>query len=309
MTAADATSRPAPSAGPRWDLYRYFLAAAKTQSVTGAAQLLRESPPTVSRRIRELEAHFSDALFTRGPGKLRLSQEGAHLRERLERVEADLGAIQSDLMGARGDLRGHVTIAAPRGFGKAVLLSCLGELHRDMPDVTFTTLFKTKKANLTRREADIAVRIGDPGDEGMNARRIGEITFGVYASASYLKTRSAPASIADLPQGDYVGLADGDDLPQIAEMRELAPQLSPGVSVDCILLQAQTVALGFGFAPLPDYLTASFPGLVKILPGALCRKADVWVLSQPDFSGSACVKATMNALVSAAQAAMPPAQD
>lgn len=308
MPDADMTTNHAATVGPRWDLYRYFLAVAKTESITGAAQLLRESAPTVSRRIRELEAHFSDALFTRAPGRLSLSQEGAQLRERLTRVDADLGAIQSDLIGAQADLRGHVTIAAPRGFGKTVLLNCLGDLRREMPEVTFTTIFETKKANLTRREADIAVRIGDPGDEGMTARHIGEITFGLYASADYLRTRNAPASIADLPAGDYVGLTHGNNLPQIAEIRELAPHLSPGITLDCILLQAQTVALGFGYAPLPDYLTVSFPGLVKILPGVLSRKADVWVLSQPDFSGSACVRATVQALVTAAQAAMPSEQ-
>ncbi len=309
MTTLDSLSTIASAIGPRWDLYRYFLAVAKTESITGAAQLLRESAPTVSRRIRELEAHFTDALFTRGPGRLRLSPQGARLRERLGRVDEDLGAIQSDLQDAHGDLRGHVTLTAPRGFGKAVLLKCLGEMRRDMPDVTFTTIFKTKKANLKRREADIAVRIGDPGDEGMNARRIGEITFGIYASADYLRTRGAPASVADLEGGDYIGLTDADDLPQIAELRELAPHLAPGVAVDCILLQAQTVALGFGYAPLPNYLTVSFPGLVKILPDALTCRADVWVLSQPDFSGSACVKATMRALISAAQSAMTPVQN
>ena len=304
MTSADSDLRASSFAGPRWDLYRYFLAVAKTESITGAAQLLRESPPTVSRRVRELETHFRDALFRRSPGRLSPTQAGVRLRERLGRVDMDLAALQSDFLSAREDLKGHVTITAPRGFGKAVLLSCLGELRRELPDVSFTTVFKTKKANLSRREADIAVRIGDPGDESLTSHRIGEISFSVYASASYLNRHGPPTSASDLRSADFIGLERGDDLVQIREMRAIAPHLSPGLSVDCILLQAQTVALGFGFAPLPDYLTASFPDLVRILPGALDQRADIWILSQPDFQNSACVRATVQRLVDATQAAL-----
>lgn len=299
MSAREHTSGKASFAGPRWDLYRYFLAVAKAESITGAAQMLRESPPTVSRRVRELETHFSDVLFTRSPGRLSLTSEGARLLARLDRVEADLGLIGSDLLGAREDLRGHVTITAPRGFGKAVLLDCLGGLRRDMPDVTFTTIFRTKKANLKRREADVAIRIGDPGDEGMTALRVGQITFGIYASASYLSAKGAPSSIEALQSADYIGLDQGKNLIQIRELEAAAPHLSPGLSLDCILLQAQTVALGYGFAPLPDYLTASFPDLVQILPGALVQKADLWILTQPDFAGSTSVRATVRALTAA----------
>jgi DNA-binding transcriptional LysR family regulator len=56
--------------GPKWDLFRYFLAVARSSSVSGATQVLHESPPTVSRKVRELERHFSASLFSRGPGKL-----------------------------------------------------------------------------------------------------------------------------------------------------------------------------------------------------------------------------------------------
>ncbi len=290
--------------GPKWDLFRYFLAVAKSSSVSGAAQMLRESAPTVSRRLRELERHFSASLFNRGPGRLTLTPAGEHLFERLSQIDRDMRTITDDLADVRETLKGKVTLTAPRGFGKAVLFQCLGELRETLPDIEYTAIFKNKKLNMRNREADIAIRVGDPGDGEMIARKVGAIKFGLFASDKYLDRRGAPETIHDLSRHDFIDLEGGESLTQIAETRRLVPDLKPGLTIDCILLQAHSAAQGLGFAPLPKYMAASYPELVEILPGALTSERDVWILTHPDSSGSASVRATLKHLIQATQTAL-----
>lgn len=290
--------------GPKWDLFRYFLAVAKSSSVNGAAQMLRESAPTVSRRLRELERHFSASLFNRGPGKLTLTPAGEDLMGRLSQIDRDMRTITDDLADVRDTLKGRVTITTPRGFGKAVLFQCLGELREVLPEIEYTTIFRTKKLNMRNREADIAIRIGDPGDNEMIAQKVGAIKFGLFASDRYLARRGAPATVSELSRHDFIDLEGGANLPQIAETRRLIPDLKPGLTVDCILLQAHSTAQGLGFAPLPTYMAATYPELVEILPGALTSERDVWVLTHPDAGGSACVRATLKHLILATQTAL-----
>lgn len=296
---ADDTGR-----GPKWDLFRYFLAVAKSSSVSGAAQMLRESPPTVSRKIRELERHFATSLFSRGPGKLTLTVAGRRLMERLADIDRGMATINADLANVRDNLRGRVTITAPTGLGKAVLLPCLGELREALPEIEYTTVFKTRKLNLGNREADIAIRIGDPGEDDVIAKKVGSAKFGVFTSESYIHRMGLPETAQALPARDFIGLDGGGKLRQFVELGELAPDLRPGLSVDCILLQAHSVASGLGFAPLPRYMANSFPNLVEILPGSLCSELDVWILTHPDTRRSACVAATTKQLTQSLQNAL-----
>jgi len=290
--------------GPKWDLFRYFLAVARSSSVSGATQVLHESPPTVSRKVRELERHFSASLFSRGPGKLTPTLAGEQLLERLTVIENGMRAINEDLANVRDTLRGRVTITAPRGLGKAVLFQCLGELREALPEIEYTTVFQTKKLNLRNREADIAIRIGDPGDDDMIVKKIGSARFGLFASQTYIDRIGAPATIMDLPKHDFVDLEGGANLKQIVELNNLVPDLSAGLKVDCILLQAHSVALGLGFAPLPRYMANSFPNLVEITPESMTCELDVWILTHPDTNRSACVSATTKQLTQSVQNAL-----
>ena len=81
---------------------RYFLAVARTQSISGAAHLLHISQPTLSRQIRELEEELGAALFQRGNRKITLTNEGMLLRKRAEQI-SDLVQKTEDELAATGD--------------------------------------------------------------------------------------------------------------------------------------------------------------------------------------------------------------
>ena len=290
--------------GPKWDLFRYFLAVARSSSVSGAAQVLCESSPTVSRKIRELERHFATSLFNRGPGKLTPTVAGRRLMERLSDIDRLMGTINADLANVRDNLRGRVTITAPRGLGKAVLIPCLSELRETLPEIEYTTYFQTKKLNLGKREADIAIRIGDPGEEDVVAQKLGAAKFGVFASQSYIDRVGLPETASELPKRDFISVSNGEKLKQIVEFGKCAPDLKPGLSVGCILLQAHSVDSGLGYAPLPRYMANSFPNLVEILPGSISCELDVWILTHPDTRRSACVAATTKKLTQSLRSAL-----
>src|SRR5690606_29630741 len=102
-------------------------------------------------------------------------------------------------------LAGVVTISALDGIGVTVLPHLLAELRGRHPDLLIHLDISSRQANLVRREADIAVRLGRPGDQAsLIARRVAEIGMGFYAAPAYLDARGRPQRISDLSGHDAV---------------------------------------------------------------------------------------------------------
>ena len=199
--------------------------------------------------------------------------------------------ISDAISGSDGQLTGTVTVAAPSGLGQSLLAPQLRELHNLHPELRVQLLLSTSKVNLLKREADIAVRLGTPTQERLAARRLGEVSFGIYASHLYLDEITSFGCVADLDGHNIIAASGGlAQTVQCRDFSEISGNCNVALTTDCIFAQLEAVKSGLGIAPLPKYLGQSHPDLVELLPGQLQTVADLWLLTHPDSSSVARVQ-------------------
>src|SRR5215831_14197397 len=170
---------------PNWDLYRTFLAVIRDGNFSAAARRLGLAQPTLGRQIEALEATLKSPLFTR-------SQRGllptAAARELIPHAEA-MAAVASVLhRTASGETRaesGVVRLTAGEFVGCEVLPSVLADFCGRYPHIELELTIANQNLDLLRRDADVAVRMAQPTQKALIARKVGTVEIGLFAHRRY----------------------------------------------------------------------------------------------------------------------------
>ena len=165
-----------------WDDLRYFLAAARTGTLAGAARTLGVEHTTVGRRIAALERALGKALVSRGADGLQLTQLG-------ERIAAQLGPFEEGVKRIRelaASESALVRLAVPSGFTRYFTAE-LSQFMKDHPGGALEIVSGATPANLSAGEADLALRTGPIADQELVARKLCEVGFALYASVDYAR--------------------------------------------------------------------------------------------------------------------------
>jgi DNA-binding transcriptional LysR family regulator len=285
-----------------WDDLRFFLAMHRGGSQKAAARILRVAHTTIGRRLVALERMLGAELFERHPNGLVLTQAGAALLPRAERVEGEVLAAERELRGADARLEGSVRVTAGDGLVHYVIVPAIAELHRHHPGIAIELRSDTRDLDLSRREADVALRLSRPKEPSLVARRLGAIGFGLFASRAYLEQRGMPRSTSDLSRHDFVGFdASLDDLPQVRWLRRAIGGTGPRWVVRATTTTAQVFACleGRGIALLGTLVAAREPRLVPLLPRTPTPTRDMWLVVHQDVRPNARVAAVVDWLTRA----------
>jgi DNA-binding transcriptional LysR family regulator len=183
-----------------WDDLRYFVQAARTKTLAGAARALGVEHTTIGRRLTALERALGAQLFIRGPDGLRLTPLAERVLPLIEEVERAVRAVQERV--ASDKMR--VRLAVPSGFAPLITAQ-LAELHRDHPDVTLELLSGSRPVDLKKGEAELALRIGLVMDQALVAQNMGEVGLSLYAADAYLARRPAPIDPRQLADHEVIG--------------------------------------------------------------------------------------------------------
>jgi DNA-binding transcriptional LysR family regulator len=156
-----------------WDDFRNFLAVARSGSLSGAARALDTSAATVGRRIAALEKRLAARLFDRGQTGYALTESGEAIRLKAEEVEEAVLALERAALGR--DLRagGKVRLATAEDIASFVIAPMLAQFHRTYPHIVVEMVASWDVVNLTRREADIALRTARPTQGDFVVRHVG----------------------------------------------------------------------------------------------------------------------------------------
>ncbi|MCE9573134.1 MAG: LysR family transcriptional regulator [Deltaproteobacteria bacterium] len=275
-----------------WGDLRFVLAAHRRASHGGAARDLGVDPTTVGRRIASLEEAFGTRLFDRTPGGLVATAAGQALVARAERAEAELLAAERELGGVDARLAGPVRVTAGDGIIHYAVIPALPALHRAHPDIVVELRADTRALDLSRREADVALRLARPREPSLVARRVGAMRFGLYASRAYLDRRGAPRRAAELAGHDLVGFdASLDDLPQVRWLRRQVGAPRWTVRATTTTAQVLACAAGAGIALVGTFIAPHEPRLVPVLPALQPPPRDLWLVMHQDLRGTARVAA------------------
>lgn len=234
-----------------WSLVRSFLAVVETGSLSAAATRLATTQPTLSRHIRELEATVGVSLFTRSVRGLDPTEAAWILIDDARAMGEAAQALTLKAQGRSQQLTGTVRITASVVVANLMLPPVLSELRRAEPNIQIELVASDLAQNLLRRDADIAIRMFEPTQGVLVARKLGEAPIGLFGHRSYFARRGRLNTIDDLAMHDVIGFDRSDAIIQgfiangLAATRESFPVRCDDQMVYWNLLLA---GAGLGFA-------------------------------------------------------------
>ncbi|WP_204341597.1 LysR family transcriptional regulator [Rhizobium ruizarguesonis] len=275
-----------------WDDLRHFLALAQSGTLLGAAKQLGVEHATISRRVSSLEASLGRKLVDRRGRRIMLTSDGDEVAKHAALVAIQTAAIEQLGRSSATELRGHVRISAPPALSSVLLAKPVAAVRRSHPGVEITLVGEKRLASLNRREADIAVRMSRPEDGDYAIVKLGETSFHLYASKTYLETVSPP-------DWTFIGYDETMNAsPQQLRLIELAAGRPIAVRSSVLEFQAATASLGAGVVMLPDFAVLESSGLQRIeTEQALTR--EVWLVVHSDIKDVPSVRVVVDALKNA----------
>ena len=257
-----------------WDKLRVFSAAAEAGSFTNAGYTLRLSQSAISRQITALEQDLGTMLFHRHARGLKLTEHGEMLLQTVREVSACLSMAEALMAEQSSVPRGSLKISADVMFGAFWLVPRLKEFHEHYPDISVTLMLDGGDADVSMREADIAICMSMPSKNDLLQRRILSARCYAYAAPEYLRTYGIPGRTADLDRHRLVVLADDQGRPGADDAWLLGLGVTgretrrPVATLDNIYGLYHAVKNGLGIGALPHFIEPEAAGLVRVLGDA-----------------------------------------
>ncbi len=288
-----------------WGLVRSFLAALDHGSLQGAARTLQASQPTIGRHIAELESQLGVVLFERTGRGLLASEAALRLAEAARAMEA--GAIKLARAAAvdQFDATGSVRITASQPVACILLPPILAQMRLALPQVQIELVVSNAVSNLLRREADIALRMVDPDQTTVIAKRIGKVTLGTYAHRDYLRRRGTPKQAMDLASHALVGYDQGRAIIDgFAALGMPIERENFALRTDDLIAYQEAIRAGLGIGFLADYVARADANLIAILPTIKLPPIPVWLAVHREIRTSQRIRQVFDFLAGAVPAAL-----
>lgn len=273
----------------RWDDLRIFLLLARTGTLTAAAEALGVHPSTTQRRLTALEAALGTRLFDRAPAGLTLTATGEAILPVAGQVEEDVDALLRVVAGRDSTPSGAVHLTAPEPL-LPLLVEPLADFRSRFPAIDLQVSFSDRFYDLSRREADVALRPSPEPPEDAVGRRVTSVAWAVYASVEAV--RAAPAG--GLPWASY-----GDALSRLAAATWWqAHHGSEAVlmAVNSVSAMRRVIACSPCRGVLPCFVGDADPTFVRLQGPIDAPESGLWLLVHSDLRRSVRVRALLDHL-------------
>jgi len=282
---------------PNWEWYRTFLQVLETGSLSAAGRAMGLTQPTVGRHIDNLEAALGVKLFTRSYDGFAPTDAAHELQPFAGAVAASAAALRRAASGHGSGVRGSVRLTASEVIGVEVLPPILAALREQHPDLNIELMLSDAADDLLRREADIAVRMFQPVQDALVAKRVGGIELGLYAHERYLAAHGMPASIEDLSHHALIGFdRETAFIRRMQNQYKAFARANLAFRADSNLAQMGAIRAGFGIGVCQRGLASRDKCLTRVLKHQFSVTMETWVAMHEDLRGSARCAATFTAL-------------
>jgi len=283
-----------------WNLIQSFLAVVDHGAVARAAEKTGASQPTLSRHIAALEHDIGAALFTRGARGSKLTAAGEALVVPARQMQAAAHGFGLAASTQSNTMSGTVRICASELVAAFLLPGILVGLREQHPEIQIDVVASNAMNNLLEREADIAIRMSEPGQDALVARRVGNLGMGGYASTSYLARKGMAFSPDTAHQFDWIGYDQNDLILRAARQMQL-PLTRDSFAFRCdnqiVCWEALRDGLGIGFAF--DFLATRHSDVVRVLPPAWTPPVPVWLTAPQELRSNPRMRAVFDHLFEA----------
>jgi molybdate transport repressor ModE-like protein len=260
-----------------WDDLKYLARLAETGSLSGAARRLKVEHATVARRIAALETAIGARLVDRRGGRYALTVAGRQaVTEALHMEEAALAVERIGMAAPAAAVEFGVT--APPAIMSELIVPRLPDFLAGNPDIRLRLIGESRNLSLTRREADIALRLTRPDIPTLTVRRAGRLDYGLFGSVGYAAARQE----ADFA---FIGLDDDmTDVPQQIWLESIASSRPFVLRSNDLALQCAAAKAGMGIAALPLFVGAAHD-LHRLWPERGTAR-DIWLAYHEDLRSS-----------------------
>ncbi|PZU87425.1 MAG: LysR family transcriptional regulator [Shinella sp.] len=273
-----------------WDDLRFFVALADEGSLSAAARRLRVDHATVARRVQALEEKAGIRLFDRRPRRYLLTEKGRLVAERARRMEGEVFALERDILEAEGEAPVEISVSAPPVLTSFFLTPKIAAFYEARPRIRLRLVADVRNVSLTRREADIAVRLSRPTDPSLIIRKAGSVRYLLLASPAYLATRK-PEQYGFILFDELL-----DETPQQVWLKRMSAGRETVLRTNDLSVQCAAAAAGVGIAALPDFVAASYGLQVAGDEGEHITR-DIYLTYHHDLRDSDTIAATVAFLV------------
>ncbi|HEV7267014.1 MAG TPA: LysR substrate-binding domain-containing protein [Falsiroseomonas sp.] len=271
--------------------------------VVGRDRALHARPrvhSTVFRRLAALEARLGLPLFNRGPGGLYApTQAGARAAIAAERMEDEALGLARDLAGQDRRLSGRLRVTCSETLAYRLLTPWMARFRAGHPEVVVELVVDGRVLNLSRREADVALRVARPREGDLWGRKLAEVTWTAYGAVDYLAAALPLAGPTNLAQHPLIGWEEGaTGVNAAAWLAEAAAAEAVVYRTNSPVNQMVAARAGLGLAILPCYLGDLEPGLARALADAVPELSrELWIVTHEDLRGTARMRAFFEAVV------------
>jgi len=279
-----------------------ILALARARTLAAAAEQLGVDLSTVFRRLNALETRLRVRLFDRSAKGYQLTAAGERAAAAAERVETELLSLDRDISGRDQHLSGMLRVTASETLSYAVLPRLFAAFHEAHPRIQLVLSIDNRMFDLSRREADVALRVQRPTDPTLFGRRLTTIAWAFYGPAGAPALRRAGGAF-NFSRHAVIGW---DEPARIVASDWIARHVPPDricFRSNSLVNQLMAVRAGVGAALLPCYLADREDGLQRLSAVLPDLASELWIVTHQDLKHTARIRAFLSVIGDAIVAA------
>jgi len=278
-----------------WDDFRLVKTIAEAGGLAGAAERLGVNHSTVFRRLGQMEESLGVKLFERHRTGYVLTTAGEEMTALAEHMEENVATFTRKLAGQAVAPTGELRVTTNDTLLVHMLTPVFMKFLDACPEMRLDVVLANQALNLSKRDADVAIRATDNPPETLVGRRVATIAWAIYGRASDFPAESRSMDIPGLYQRPWVALGDNLATLKAARfVRDQVPHEKIVYKVNTVLGLAEAVEAGLGIGPLPCFIADAKPSLVRLSDINPDFSAGLWLLTHPDLRQSARVRAFMD---------------
>lgn len=278
-----------------WNDLKYYLAVARTNSITDAAEKLGVSPSTVSRRISILEKDLGIALFNKRPSGYFQTRSSLKIYKIADEIELNIFKTQRIVKNDINDNFHVVKVNMPELLGNQIIPE-LRLLQKKEPTIRFELINNVRNTKLSTRSNDIVVRYGRPDSGAYKIKKIGLVSRALFCSKKYIEEHGIPKFPSDLTNHFLIGWdKEMDNLPLAKWCSSITKDNKYWMIAPNLNAQLEAVVSGLGIAALPNFVAVKYE-LVQLFPDIPSFDTEIFLMKSMETESYKSVKILANCI-------------
>ncbi|HEY2533105.1 MAG TPA: LysR family transcriptional regulator [Xanthobacteraceae bacterium] len=280
----------------QWDDVRFFLAVARSGSLSAAARELGVGHVTVGRRVTLLEQRLGVILLNRTPDGFATTSAGEAILRQCTVMESAALDLERVAAGRDSLVTGSVRVTTTEALGYQLIAPAIAKLRQAHPELQVDLILGVRSLDIARRAADLAVRFARPVNSDLVCRKLGEVGFSLYASRRYLAKSGIPTRGRGLAGHDLISFTGAPAATRPFFMGESLEGARIALRCDNPLIQLNAAANDVGIAELACFIGDTCHELIRVWPREAPARRTAWLIVHQDMRRSARIRAVSAAI-------------